>query len=165
MSGRIKNELDLSVDSRGTVRSHIGSGGSTAINGLDYRVDLVGTKMNGHIDDIRTKSDRRLHATELPRHGNLSRHSWLSNIERTLATHIGVHRSCNRIGRRWERRQRRCRGSSVSTFDGSTFGPVTIDRRTLKTNYNVLVGALLRSRRSVGPAPASKAASLRLCSR
>ena len=28
-------------------------------------------------------------------------------------------------------------GSSVSTFDGSTFGPVTIDRRTLKTNYNV----------------------------
>ena len=29
-------------------------------------------------------------------------------------------------------------GSAVSTFDGSIIAPVTIDSRTLKTNYNVL---------------------------
>ena len=29
-------------------------------------------------------------------------------------------------------------GTAISTFDGSIIGPVTIDSRTLKTNYNVL---------------------------
>ena len=39
-SGAIRNELDTSLDSLGTYRTHFGSGGSTTIDGLDYRVDL-----------------------------------------------------------------------------------------------------------------------------
>jgi iron complex outermembrane recepter protein len=40
-TGPIQNELDLSLDSLGSVRTHFGSGGSTAVPGLDYRVDLT----------------------------------------------------------------------------------------------------------------------------
>ncbi len=43
-SGPIRNELDLSIDSLGTVRTHYGSGGSTAVKGLDYRFDVVGSQ-------------------------------------------------------------------------------------------------------------------------
>ena len=40
-TGPIQNELDLSVDLLGTFRSHYGSGGSTAVEGLDYRFDAT----------------------------------------------------------------------------------------------------------------------------
>src|SRR5271170_4024703 len=49
-AGPIQNELDLSADSLGSVRSHYGSGGSTAVEGLDYRVDLTGSKVDSFID-------------------------------------------------------------------------------------------------------------------
>ena len=52
ISGPIQNELDLSLNSLGTVRSHFGSGGSTAVKGLDYRFDVTGTRLNGFIDDV-----------------------------------------------------------------------------------------------------------------
>ena len=55
-SGPIRSELDLSVDSLGTVRSHYGSGGSTAVPGLDYRFDVIGSHLEGFTDD----TDRNL---------------------------------------------------------------------------------------------------------
>jgi iron complex outermembrane receptor protein len=51
-SGPVRNELDLSYDSLGTLRSHFGSGGSTAVQGLDYRFDVIGSHLNGFIDDV-----------------------------------------------------------------------------------------------------------------
>src|SRR5262249_55029527 len=51
-SGPIQSELDLSLDSLGTVRTHYGSGGSTNVKGLDYRFDVVGSHLNGFIDDV-----------------------------------------------------------------------------------------------------------------
>ena len=57
-TGPIQNELDLSVDSLGTFRSHFGSGGSTGVQGLDYRFDAVGSSINSFIDgDYRDLTD------------------------------------------------------------------------------------------------------------
>ena len=49
-TGPIKNELDTSIDSLGTYRTHFGSGGSTSVQGLDYRVDIGQSKINSFID-------------------------------------------------------------------------------------------------------------------
>jgi iron complex outermembrane receptor protein len=50
-TGAIRSEVDLSVDSLGTIRSHFGSGGTLAPN-LDYRFDLLESGQKGYIDDI-----------------------------------------------------------------------------------------------------------------
>ena len=56
--GPIQNELDLSLDSFGSPRSHFGSGGSTAVQGLDYRFDAIGSRINSFIDgDYRDLTD------------------------------------------------------------------------------------------------------------
>ena len=49
-TGPVRNELDLSIDTLGTFRSHYGSGGSTALPGLDYRFDVSSSKINSFID-------------------------------------------------------------------------------------------------------------------
>ncbi len=49
-TGAIKNELDTSIDTLGTYRTHFGSGGSTAVEGLDYRVDLSQSRIDSFID-------------------------------------------------------------------------------------------------------------------
>ena len=49
-SGPVHNEIDASVDSFGSFRTHLGSGGNTGVQGLDYRFDAVGSKLNGFIE-------------------------------------------------------------------------------------------------------------------
>ena len=49
-SGPIKNEFDASFDSLGTYRTHYGSGGSTTIDGLDYRFDIGQSRVNSFIE-------------------------------------------------------------------------------------------------------------------
>ena len=136
-SGPIQNELDLSLDSLGTVRSHFGSGGSTAVKGLDYRVDVTGTRLNGFIDDV----DR-----------NLTGVSTQLNYRVTDAfkTFVAVEYKKDSGHAYWGTpvvpvsyagpyaKSGVVSGSAVSTFDGSIIAPVTINSRTLKTNYNVL---------------------------
>src|SRR4029077_12125023 len=51
-SGPIRSEFDLSLDSLGTARTHYGSGGSTTVKGLDYRFDVIGSHLEGFIDDV-----------------------------------------------------------------------------------------------------------------
>jgi len=134
--GPAKNELDVSVDSLGSVRSHFGSGGSTTIKGLDYRFDLVGSRLNGFIDDV----DRNLTAvssrlnyqvtdafkvfTAIEYKRDAGHAYWGTPVVPT--SFAGPHAISGVVS-----------GSAVSTFDGSLISPVTIDSRTLKTNYNV----------------------------
>ena len=139
-SGPVKNELDLSVDSLGTVRSHYGSGGSTSLQGLDYRFDLVGSRINGFIDDVNrdlgsisTQLNYRMSddfktfvAVEYKQ--DQGHAYWGTPLVPT--SFAGGHAIRGVVS-----------GSAVSTFDGSIIGPVTIDDRTLKTNYNVLDNA------------------------
>ena len=49
-AGPVRNELDLSLDTLGSLRTHFGSGGSTTLPGLDYRFDVVGSRLNSFID-------------------------------------------------------------------------------------------------------------------
>jgi hypothetical protein len=49
-TGPIKNELDTSIDTLGTYRTHFGSGGSATVPGLDYRVDVVSSRIDSFID-------------------------------------------------------------------------------------------------------------------
>ena len=55
-TGPIRNEAFVGFDSFGSVRSGYGSGGSTNIQGLDYRFDISGAVQNGFIDDTNTKN-------------------------------------------------------------------------------------------------------------
>ncbi|MGZ5150079.1 MAG: TonB-dependent siderophore receptor, partial [Burkholderiales bacterium] len=50
-TGPIENEVYGSYGSFNTIRAGFGSGGSTPVQGLDYRFDLTRTSSNGFIDD------------------------------------------------------------------------------------------------------------------
>jgi iron complex outermembrane recepter protein len=136
-TGPIQNELDLSVDSLGTFRSHYGSGGSvTATPGLDYRFDAVASSLNGAVNnDWRDLTDL---ATQFNYHinNNLmtfaavdykkdSGHAYWGTP--LVPTSFAGGNAVNGV----------VSGTAINTFLGNTIGPVTIDGRTLTTNYNV----------------------------
>ena len=135
-SGPIKSELDLSIDSLGTARTHYGSGGSTTVAGLDYRFDIVGSHLNGFTDD----TDRNLNdvAGQLNYRMSNELKVW-SAIEfkrddghaywgtPMVPTSFAGGHAINGV----------VTGNAIGTFDGSIIGPLTIDDRTLKNNYNV----------------------------
>ncbi len=135
-TGPIQNELDLSVDSLGTVRSHFGSGGSTAVQGLDYRVDLTASNINSFIDgdyrdltDFSTQLNYRLTDTlktfVAVEYKKDSGHAyWGTPLVPT--SFAGPHAVSGVIS-----------GTAFSTFSGDNLGPMTIDSQTLNTNYNV----------------------------
>lgn len=135
-AGPIRNELDLSVDSLGTFRSHYGSGGSTGVPGLDYRFDAVGSSINSFIDgDWRDLTDL---ATQFNYHVNNnfmvfaavdykkdSGHAYWGTP--LVPTSFAGGNAVNGV----------VSGNAVSAFFGNALGPMTIDRQTLTTNYNV----------------------------
>ncbi len=55
-SGPVQNEAFFSWDSLNSFRSSYGSGGSTNVQGLDYRFDISRSSLNGFIDDTDTKT-------------------------------------------------------------------------------------------------------------
>ena len=55
-TGQIINELFFAYDLFNGFRTGFGSGGSTAIKGLDYRFDISRSSLNGFIDDVNTKT-------------------------------------------------------------------------------------------------------------
>ncbi|MGC2077652.1 MAG: TonB-dependent receptor [Xanthobacteraceae bacterium] len=135
-SGPVQNEADVSVDSFGSVLTHYGSGGNTGVKGLDYRFDMSGSQLNSFIDGV----DRDL--TDLS--GQLDYHVtdnfmvwgaveykkdsgqayWGTPV---VPTSFAGGNAINGV----------VSGTAVSTFSGDNLGPVTIDSRTLTTNYNV----------------------------
>ena len=141
-SGPIRSELDLSVDSLGTVRSHYGSGGSTAVPGLDYRFDVIGSHLEGFTDDTdrnlsdvagqlnyRVNSDFKVFgAVEYKKDDGHA--YWGTPVVPT--TFAGSHAISGVVS-----------GNATCTFNDPgnyvcpPIGPVTIDDRTLKNNYNV----------------------------
>jgi len=135
-TGPIQSELDLSVDSLGTIRSHYGSGGSTSVPGIDYRIDMTGSKIDSFIDgDYRDLADfsmqMNFRATDAfkifvaAEYKQDSGHAyWGTPLVPT--SFAGPFAKGGVVS-----------GTAVDTFDGSIIGPVTIDSRTLNTNYNV----------------------------
>jgi iron complex outermembrane receptor protein len=135
-TGPIQNELDLSLDSLGTVRSHYGSGGSTAVEGLDYRVDITGSKIDGFVDgdyrylgDFSAQLNYRVNnmfktfvAIEYKQ--DTGQAYWGTPL--VPISFAGSHAVSGVVS-----------GNAFSTFSGNNLGPMTIDSQTLTTNYNV----------------------------
>jgi iron complex outermembrane recepter protein len=135
-SGLIRNEIDAYLDSFGSFRSHFGSGGSTPVRGLDYRFDVSGARYNSFIDgDFR---DITGVATQLNYRVTDAFKTFLAIEYKKDSGHAywgtpvvpvsfaGSHAVNGVVS-----------GTAINTFDGSVIGPLTIDSRTLTTNYNL----------------------------
>ena len=135
-TGPIQNEMDLSIDTLGTFRSHFGSGGSTAVPGLDYRFDVTGSKINSFIDgDYRDLGDVS---------GQLN-----YRVNDVFKTFVAIEYKADAGHAYWGTpmvpmsfagpyaKNGVVSGNALSTFSGDDLGPMTIDSRTLTTNYNV----------------------------
>ena len=135
-SGPVQNEAFFSWDSLNSFRSSYGSGGSTNVQGLDYRFDISRSSLNGFIDDTDTKTFNVSGQLNYKVSENLkiwgaieykqdfSNAYWGTPLVSTAfsgpnATHGIVS------------------GTYISNYNGTNLGPVTIDDRTLSTNYNV----------------------------
>jgi iron complex outermembrane receptor protein len=135
-TGPIQNQLDLSVDSLGTFRSHYGSGGSTSVPGLDYRFDAVGSSINSFIDgDYRDLTDL---ATQFNYHVNNNLMTFMAIDYQKDSGHAywgtplvpTSFAGSNAV-------KGVVSGNAVSIFSTDLIPMVTVDSRTLTTNYNV----------------------------
>jgi len=135
-TGPVRNEMDFSLDSLGSLRTHFGSGGSTTLPGLDYRFDVIGSQLNSFIDgDYRDLTSVS---------GQLN-----YRVSPTFQTFVAVEYKQDFGHAYWgtplvplssagpNAVSGVVHGNAVNTFDGTIIGPVTIDSRTLTTNYNV----------------------------
>jgi iron complex outermembrane receptor protein len=136
-SGPVENEAYLSYGSFNTLRAGFGSGGSTAKEGLDYRFDLNRASSHGFIDDTpgtnwhlssgldyRVSGTFKLFGAFEAKHDRSSAYWGTPLVSRAAS---GGNATSGIVS-----------GSYVSNFHGSDLGDVTIDNRTLRTNYNVL---------------------------
>jgi iron complex outermembrane receptor protein len=135
-SGPVQNEAFFSYDSLNSFRSSYGSGGSTNVQGLDYRFDISRYSLNGFIDDTDTKTFNVSGQLNYKVSENLkiwgaieykqdhSNAYWGTPL--VSAAYSGSNATHGIVS-----------GTYVSNDNGTNLGPVTIDGRTLTTNYNV----------------------------
>jgi iron complex outermembrane receptor protein len=135
-TGPVQNEAFVGWDSFGTLRGGFGSGGSSAVQGLDYRFDLSRSVEKGFVDDTNVKNlhlstqfDYRLSETfkafvavEYKDYASLP--YWGAPL---VSAAFSGPNALNIVS-----------GIYTSFYNGTNLGPVTIDRRTYTTNYNVL---------------------------
>ena len=135
--GKPQHEINLSAGSFGAVRSGFGSGGTTSVDSLDYRIDLNRSAGKGFINDTRNENwhfsggldwyvqpGLKLFGAVEFKKDNSSAY-WGTPLVSAAAP--GIQGQSGVVS-----------GTYVSGFNGSNLGNVTIDRRTLRTNYNVL---------------------------
>ncbi|HUP93736.1 MAG TPA: TonB-dependent receptor [Burkholderiales bacterium] len=135
--GLVENEAYVSFGSFNTWRTGFGSGGSTSIQGLDYRFDLNRASTRGFIGDTPNQNWHLSTALDYRVSGAFSvfgafeakydRASayWGTPLVSTAAS--GANATSGIVS-----------GTYASTFNGTNLGAVTIDSRTLRTNYNVV---------------------------
>jgi iron complex outermembrane receptor protein len=136
-TGPIRNEADFSWDSLNSFRAHYGSGGSTNVQGLDYRFDVSRSALNGFVDDTNTKtldvsgqlnyriSDSLKIWGAIEYREDRGKAYWGAPL--VPVAYSGSHATSGIVS-----------GSYVSNYNGTNLGAVTIDDRTFNTNYNVL---------------------------
>jgi iron complex outermembrane receptor protein len=131
--GPVQSEADVAFDSFGSVLSHYGSGGNTGLQGLDYRFDAAGSKLNSFIDgDFRDLTDI---AAQLNYHVTRNFMVWGAVDYKKDSGH--AYWGTPLVPMSF------AGGNAVTgivagtSADVSGQGPLTIDRRTLTTNYNV----------------------------
>ena len=133
-TGAIRNEADFSYDSLNSFRAHYGSGGSTNVQGLDYRFDVSRSSLNGFADDTNTKtldvsgqlnyriSDSLKVWGAIEYREDRGKAYWGAPL--VPVAYSGSHATSGIV--------------SGSYFNRTDLGAVTIDDRTFNTNYNVL---------------------------
>jgi iron complex outermembrane recepter protein len=136
-TGPIRNEADFSWDSLNSFRAHYGSGGSTNVEGLDYRFDVSRSSLNGFADDTNTKtldvsgqlnyriSDSLKIWGAIEYREDRSKAYW--GVPLVPIAFSGSHATTGIVS-----------GNYVSNYNKTNLGAVTIDDRTFNTNYNVL---------------------------
>ena len=136
-TGPIRNEASFSYDSLNSFRTYYGSGGSTNVQGLDYRFDVSRASLNGFADDTNTKtldvsgqlnyriSDNLKIWGAIEYREDRSKAYW--GVPLVPIAFSGSHATTGIVS-----------GSYVSNYNKTNLGPVTIDDRTFNTNYNVL---------------------------
>jgi len=135
--GKPQHEVTVSGGSFGTLRAGFGSGGTTGINALDYRIDLNRSAGKGFIDDTGHENFHlsgglnwyvqpglKIFGAAEFKKDNSSAY-WGTPL--VSASAPGVQATSGVVS-----------GTYTSGFNDSKLGTVTIDRRTLRTNYNVL---------------------------
>jgi iron complex outermembrane receptor protein len=135
-TGPVQNELDTSIDSLGTYRTHYGSGGSTNISGLDYRFDVSSSRINSFIDgdyqqlgnvsgqlNYRVTDDFKVFAA-IDYKRDDGHAYWGTPL--TTTAFSGPFSTGGVVA-----------GSMVNTFTGNVISGVTVDSRTTTTNYNI----------------------------
>ncbi|MHC2620630.1 iron complex outermembrane receptor protein [Bradyrhizobium huanghuaihaiense] len=133
-TGAIRNEADFSYDSLNSFRAHYGSGGSTNVQGLDYRFDISRSSLNGFVDDTYTRtfdvsgqlnyrlSDSLKVWGAVEYREDRGKAYWGAPL--VPVAFSGPHATAGIV--------------SGTYFNRTDLGAVTIDDRTFNTNYNVL---------------------------
>lgn len=136
-TGPIRNEADFFWDSLNSFGVHYGSGGSTNVQGLDYRFDISRSSLNGFADDTNTRtldvsgqlnyriSDSLKIWGAIEYREDRSKAYWGAPL--VPIAFSGSHATTGIVS-----------GNYVSNYNGTNLGAVTIDDRTFNTNYNVL---------------------------
>lgn len=136
-TGPIRNEADFSWDSLNSFRAHYGSGGSTNVQGLDYRFDVSRATLNGFADDTNTRmldvsgqlnyrvSDSLKVWGAIEYREDRGKAYWGAPL--VPIAYSGSHATSGIVS-----------GNYVSNYNKTNLGAVTIDDRTFSTNYNVL---------------------------
>jgi iron complex outermembrane recepter protein len=142
-TGPISSELDTSIDTLGTYRTHFGSGGSTTVPGLDYRFDVSSSKINSFIDgayqnlnnvsgQLNYRVNDSFKVFGAVDYNQDNGHAYWGTPLTTTAfsgpysTHSVVSGTASNVF------------FAANPGDpAAVFGPVTVDSRTLTTNYNV----------------------------
>jgi iron complex outermembrane receptor protein len=135
-TGPIRNEADFSYDSLNSFRAYYGSGGSTNVQGLDYRLDVSRSSLNGFADDTNTRtldvsgqlnyriSDSLKVWGAIEYREDRGKAYWGAPL--VPVAFSGSHATAGIVS-----------GTYIAS-NGSNLGPITIDDRTFNTNYNVL---------------------------
>ncbi|MDR6215294.1 TonB-dependent receptor [Paracidovorax wautersii] len=134
--GPVRTEVNTAVGSFGERRLSVGSGGTTAWQDLDYRIDASASNSDGFVDDTWQRNRhvsggldwRAAPGVKLFIAGEAKRDDGSSYWGTPLV-------SANAPG--VQPRGGIVSGTYTSGFNGSALGPVAIDGRTLRTNYNV----------------------------
>ena len=134
--GPVRTEVNTAVGSFGERRVSVGSGGTTAWQDLDYRIDASASNSDGFVDDTWQRNRhvsggldwRAAPGVKLFIAGEAKRDNGSSYWGTPLV-------SANAPG--VQPRGGVVSGTYTSGFNGSALGPVAIDGRTLRTNYNV----------------------------
>ncbi len=134
--GPVRTEVNTAVGSFGERRLSVGSGGTTAWQDLDYRIDASASNSDGFVDDTWQRNRhvsggldwRAAPGVKLFIAGEAKRDNGSSYWGTPLvsASAPGVQPRGGVVS-----------GTYTSGFNGSALGPVAIDDRSLRTNYNV----------------------------